>query len=83
MLSSEYLSNKDFLVFLKSMNINLILDIDEEFKNQEKPQKISLAEINKENNKKKFSSNNEVLYFKISSKDYYNNNILKLLFYNL
>jgi hypothetical protein len=83
MESSEYLSNKDFLLFVKSMNINLILDIDDEFKNQEKPQKISLAEINNENNKKKFSTNNEVLYFKTSSKDYYNNNILKLFFYNL
>ena len=83
MESSEYLSNKDFLLFIKSMNINLILDIDDEFKNQEKPQKISLAEINNENNKKKFSTNNEVLYFKTSSKDYYNNNILKLFFYNL
>ena len=81
--SIDYLSNKDFLLFIKTMNIHLIIDIDDDFKSQENPEKISLSQINNDKIKKSYSSNNEILYFKINSKDYYNINILKIFLYNL
>ena len=65
------------------MNIHLIIDIDDEYQNQMHPEKISLAQINNDKNKKISSTNNEILYFKINSKDYYNSNILKLFLYHL
>ena len=75
--SPEYLSNKDFLLFIKSMNIHLIIEIDDDFQNQVEPVKISLDQIINDKNK------NEILYFKINSKDYYNINMLKLFLYHL
>ena len=84
--SSFYLSNKEFINFIRTMNIKLILDIDEAYNHQEKPEKISLYENNNEhsntnnidNNENKKQDNNDLYYFKINSKDYFNNNILKL-----
>ena len=78
MESSLYLSNKDFLSFVKSMNIKLILDLDDTYNSQEKPEKISLEEIKTNDNKDTSSNNSEILYFKINSKEYFNNDILKL-----
>ena len=80
---SSYLSNIDFLSFFKSMNIKLILDIDDSYNNIEKPEKIQLEKININDNKNNSSNNNEVLYFKINSKEYFNNDILKLFLYYL
>ena len=82
--SSEFLSNKDFLLFIKSMNIKLILDLDDTYKNQEEPEKIVLDDItNIENSTKSFSNNNQILHFKINSKDYFNNKILKIFLFHL
>ena len=82
-INNNYISNREFLLFSKSMNINVIIDIDDQNNNHEKPEKISLLDIvdnnNTDVNKKLSQANNEILYFKINSKDYYNNNILKLL----
>ena len=83
MESSLYLSNKDFLSFVKSMNIKLILDLDDTYNSQEKPEKISLEEIKTNDNKDTSSNNSEILYFKINSKEYFNNDILKLFIYYL
>ena len=92
-VNNNYISNKDYLLFAKSMNINLIIDIDDQYKNQDNPEKISLVDINNDTNnnisnntdinKKISSTNKEILYFKINSKDYYNTNILKLFLYHL
>jgi hypothetical protein len=71
------------------MNIKLILDIDEAYNHQEKPEKICLYENNYEHNNTNNIDNNEnkkqddLYYFKINSKDYFNNNILKLFLYYL
>ena len=87
--SSFYLSNKEFINFIKTMNIKLILDIDETYNHQEKPEKICLYENNNEHNNQNIIDNNEnkkqddLYYFKINSKDYFNNNILKLFLYYL
>ena len=89
--SSFYLSNKEFINFLRTMNIKLILDIDEAYNHQEKPEKICLYENNYEhnntnnidNNENKKQDNNDLYYFKINSKNYFNNNILKLFLYYL
>jgi hypothetical protein len=87
--SSFYLSNKEFINFLKAMNIKLIIDIDEAYNHQEKPEKICLYENNYEHNNTNNIDNNEnkkqddLYYFKINSKDYFNNNILKLFLYYL
>lgn len=87
--SSFYLSNKEFINFIKTMNIKLILDIDEAYNHQEKPEKICLYENNHEHNNTNKIDNNEnkkqddLYYFKINSKDYFNNNILKLFLYYL
>ena len=82
--SSSYLLNKDFLNFLKFMNIKLILDIDENYKNQENPEKISIEEIINIGNSKHSSTNDGVFYFKINSNIYFdNNNILKQFLYYL
>lgn len=85
--NNNYISNREFLLFAKSMNINVIIDIDDQNNNHEKPEKISLLDIvnnnNTDVNKKLSQTNNEILYFKINSKDYYNNNILKIFLYYL
>ena len=40
--SKFYITNKDFLYFCKSMGIKIILDLDEDFEMQEKPETIKL-----------------------------------------
>ena len=86
-INNNYISNREFLLFSKSMNINVIIDIDDQNNNHEKPEKVSLLDIANNNNtdinKKISQANNEILYFKINSKDYYNNNILKIFLYYL
>ena len=86
MESSTYLSNKDFLHFMKSMNIKLILDLDESYKNEEGMEKIILEEITNIGPTLKSvsnSNNTEILHFKINSKDYFNNKLLKKFLFHL
>ena len=88
-----YLSNKEFLNFAKTMSIKLIIDIDESYNHQEKPEKIFIEEETSDNNnstdksseykKQLLTNNNEILYFKINTKDYFNSNLLKLFVYYL
>ncbi len=81
---SHYLANKDFLLFLKSFNIKIILDIDDTYIKEEQ-QKISLDDINNNNNEseKTIKINNDIFYFKINSNNYLNNKLLQQFLYYL
>ena len=97
--SNFYLTNKDYLNFCKNMGIKILLDLDENFEKQEKPEIIKLdldnsddeSDDNKESDittlRPKINSNNKtkenLLYFKINYKDYFNNDKYKLLLYYL
>ena len=97
--SKFYTTNKDFLNFCKNMGIKIILDLDEDFEVQEKPETIKLNfddENEEENNKEsdistlkpKYNKNNNkanetILYFTINYKDYFNSQSLKLFLYHL
>ena len=97
--SKFYTTNKDFLNFCKNMGIKIILDLDEDFEVQEKPETIKLNfddENEEENNKEsdistlkpKYNKNNNkanetILYFTINYKDYFNSESLKLFLYHL
>ena len=93
-----YLTNKDFLSFCKNMGIKIILDLDDNFEKQEKPETIKLnlddsdeEDDNKESDvitlKPKFNTNNKsnesLLYFRLNYKEYFNIESLKLLLYHL
>ena len=97
--SNFYLTNKDYLNFCKNMGIKILLDLDENFEKQEKPEIIKLnldnsddeSDDNKESDittlRPKINSNNKtkenLLYFRINYKDYFNNDKYKLLLYYL
>ena len=97
--SKFYTTNKDFLNFCKNMGIKIILDLDEDFEVQEKPETIKLNfddENEEENNKEsdistlkpKYNKNNNkanetILYFTINYKDYFNSESLKLFSHHL
>ena len=79
--SSYYLKNKDFLLFVKNINIKIILDLDDNY-TEEEQQKISLENIINEKEKKP-STGNEIIYFKINSKNHFNNKLIKPFLYYL
>ena len=72
--ASNYFKNEDFMGFINSMSIKLIIDIDDIYSYKEKPEKISYGSEN---------AKNELLYFKINLKQYFNNDILNLFLYHL
>ena len=84
MESSSYLSNKDFVHFLKFMNIKLIIDLDDNYKNEENIVKIPMDDkIDIIENNKNSLINSDIFYFKINSNNYFNNNIMKQFLYYL
>ena len=80
---SSYLSNKDFLNFLKFMNIKLIIDLDENYKNEENLVKIPMEDKIDNDSSQNSQTNNDIFYFKINSNNYFNNNLLKQFLYYL